>query len=96
MKQEIELKSLEPLFVAGGVSYAGLFGSFARGEANEGSDVDILVRLEKPMSLLQLIRFERELSEKAGRDIDLVTENSLNPLIRSEVLRDIKTIYEKG
>ncbi len=95
MKQEIELQSLKPLLAAGGVSYAGVFGSFARGEAKETSDMDILVRLEKPMSLLQLIHFERELSQKVGRDVDLVTEDSLNPLIRGEVLRDIKTIYEK-
>lgn len=95
MKQQIELQSLKPLFVAGGVSYAGVFGSFARGEAKETSDVDILVRMEKPMSLLQLIRFERELSQEVGRNVDLVTEDSLSPFIREEVLRDVKTIYEK-
>lgn len=96
MKQEIELKTLESLFATGGVSYAGVFGSFARGEATETSDVDILVRFERPMSLLQMIRFERELSERVGRDVDLVTEDSLSPFIRGEVLHDVKTIYEKG
>lgn len=96
MKQEIELQSLKPLFASGGISYAGVFGSFARGEATETSDVDILVRFERPMSLLQMIRFERELSEKVGRDVDLVTEDSLSPFIRGEVLHDVKTIYEKG
>lgn len=96
MKQEIELQSLKPLFVSGGISYAGVFGSFARGEATEASDIDILVRFERPMSLLQMIRFERELSEKVGRDVDLVTEDSLSPFIRDEVLHDVRTIYEKG
>ncbi len=96
MKQTLELQFLKPLFVAGGVSYAGVFGSVARGEAGATSDIDILVRLDRPMSLLELIHLERELSEKVGRDVDLVTEDSLHPLIRDEVLRDIQTIYEKG
>ena len=95
MKQELAIQSLRPLFVSGGVSYAGVFGSFARGEATESSDVDILVRLDEPMSLFQLVRFERELSEKIGRPVDLVTEDALNPLMWDEVLRDMETIYEK-
>ncbi|NTW75997.1 MAG: nucleotidyltransferase family protein [Candidatus Moranbacteria bacterium] len=90
-----ELKSLTPLFDAGGVSYAGVFGSFARGEAHESSDIDLLVRLDRRLSLLQLIRLERELSEKAGRQIDLVTEDALSPFIRDEIMHDLKTIYEK-
>jgi len=96
MKQEIDIQALKPLFAAGGVSYASVFGSFARGEATESSDIDLLVRLERPLSLLQLIRFERELSEHVGRDVDLVTEDSLSPLLRDEVMNDVRTIYEKG
>ena len=96
MKQEIDIQNLTPLLAAGGVSYAGVFGSFARGEATESSDLDLLVRLERPLSLLQLIRFERELSEHVGRDVDLVTEDSLSPLLRDEVMNDVRTIYEKG
>lgn len=95
MKQELEIQSLRPLFVAGGVSYAGVFGSFARGEAVAGSDVDIFIRLEEPMSLLELVRFERELSQKIGREVDLVTEDALSPFMKDEVMHDMKTIYEK-
>jgi predicted nucleotidyltransferase len=96
MKQELETQSLKPLFLAGGVSYAGVFGSFARGEATESSDVDIFIRLEDSMSLLELVRFERDLSEKIGRPVDLITEDALSPFMKDEVMRDMKTIYEKG
>ena len=49
----------------------GLFGSFARGEHNDGSDIDILVRFHETCSLLQLVRIENELSELIGKKVDL-------------------------
>lgn len=80
---------------ASNVKFAGFFGSFARGEAKKTSDIDILVRFSEPISLLGLIRLERIISEKIGKDVDLVTEDSLSPFIKEEVLHDLKTIYEK-
>ena len=71
-----------------------VFGSVARGEENEGSHIDILVRFVRPLSLLMLIRFERELSELFGRQVDLVTEQALSPYIRSSVMATVKDIYE--
>jgi predicted nucleotidyltransferase len=71
-----------------------IFGSVARGEDNEGSDIDILVSFVRPLSLLRLIRFERELSELFGRQVDLVTEQALSPYIRSSVMATVKDIYE--
>ncbi|MFZ2975764.1 MAG: nucleotidyltransferase family protein [Candidatus Moraniibacteriota bacterium] len=95
MNTEINLNLIEPILKLNDIKFAGIFGSFARGEANEDSDVDILVRLGKPLSLLGLIRLERTISEKIGREVDLVTEDSLSPIIKEEVLRDLKPIYEK-
>jgi len=70
-----------------------VFGSVARGEETEGSDIDILVKFVRPLSLLRLIRFERELSELFGRQVDLVTEQALSPYIRSSVMATVKVIW---
>jgi len=72
--------------------YIGVFGSFARGEQTSKSDLDILVKFGKRLNLFDLIGLEQELSEKLQLKVDLVTENSLNPLIREEVMNDIKKI----
>lgn len=75
------------------VSWCGLFGSAARGEATEQSDIDLLVRFAKPQSLLSHITIENQLADALGRKVDLVTEESLHPAIREHVLQDLKMIY---
>jgi uncharacterized protein len=59
-----------------GVERICLFGSFARSEEHEDSDVDLLVSLSKPLgfSFVQLADY---LEEKLGRQVDLVTTNTL-------------------
>ncbi len=95
MENVINFNLIEPILKASNVKFAGIFGSVARGEAKNTSDIDILVRFSKPVSLLGIIRLERMISEKIGRDVDLVTEDSLSPFIKEEVLHDLKPIYEK-
>ena len=60
-----------------GVAMVGLFGSQARGTADEQSDIDLLVRFAAPTSLLAAIALEQELEEYLGRSVDLLTESSL-------------------
>lgn len=86
---------MAPILATADFEFAGVFGSFARGEQNEKSDIDIFARFSKPKSLLDLIRIERELSERAGRTVDLVTEGALSPYIREQVFREMQTVYEK-
>ncbi len=76
------------------VSWLGVFGSVARGDATEESDVDLLVRFTKPISLLSHIAVEDRLADALGRKVDLVTEDALSPYIRDQVMRDLKVIYE--
>jgi predicted nucleotidyltransferase len=71
-----------------------VFGSVARGEADEDSDIDILVRFVRPASLLTLVRLERELSALFGRRVDLVTEQAVSPYMRETVLSTAQKIYE--
>lgn len=65
-----------------------VFGSFARGEALPGSDVDFLVELEPGRSLLDLGALLMDLQDLLGRRVDLVTERALHWYIRERVLKE--------
>ncbi|MBM3145162.1 MAG: nucleotidyltransferase family protein [Chloroflexi bacterium] len=76
------------------VAKIGLFGSTARGEAKEESDLDFLVEFGTPKSLLDVVRFERQLSESLGKKVDLLTESAISPYIRENILQDLTVIYD--
>jgi predicted nucleotidyltransferase len=62
-----------------GAEKASIFGSFARGEETDKSDIDIIVKFNQTKSLLDLARIERIISEKIGIKADLQTEKSISP-----------------
>jgi uncharacterized protein len=76
-----------------GVTSMSLFGSTARGEDHQSSDIDLLVDFEPGRSLIDLVRLERELSEAFNLDFDVLTPNSLHPRIRERVNREKLSIY---
>ena len=65
-----------------------LFGSAARGEEDERSDVDFLVDLEPGRTLLDLARLETRLELLLGRRVEVLTESALREPVRSAALRD--------
>jgi len=65
-----------------------LFGSTARGEADEQSDIDLLVELDPGRSLFDLGGLQYELEQLLGRPVDVVTERGLKARIRERVLRE--------
>ena len=65
-----------------------VFGSVARGEADEESDVDFLVDLEPGRSLLDLGGLLMDMRDLLGRRVDVVTEKGLRPRIRDRVFRE--------
>jgi len=71
-----------------GATDVRVFGSVARGEADERSDVDLLVRLAPGRSLFDLGGLLVDLEELLGRRVDVVTERGLRPRIRDRVLRE--------
>ena len=83
-KREIILQ----LAVKHGIYRLRLFGSVARQEADELSDVDFLVEMEAQRSLLDMGGFLSDVSQLLGRKVDVVTLNSLKPHIRERVLRE--------
>ncbi|RXI96574.1 nucleotidyltransferase [Anaerobacillus alkaliphilus] len=71
-----------------GIKNIRLFRSVARNQENENSDIDFLVEFEKDRSLFDLVRFKQLLQERLGKDIDVVTENSIHEEIRQQVLSE--------
>lgn len=74
-----------------GLRKMGIFGSVARGDASETSDVDILIELSRPISLFKLIELEERLEMLLKRDVDVVTVKALKPLIKDRILA--QTVY---
>ena len=65
-----------------------VFGSVARGEADEESDLDLLVELEPGTTLLSHSAMIRELERLLGRKVDVVRERGLRERIRDRILRE--------
>ena len=68
-----------------GAGNVRLFGSLVRGQAAEGSDIDLLVHMDDDRSLLDLIALTRELEEILGCPVDVVSDEGLHHLLRERV-----------
>ncbi len=69
-----------------------VFGSVVRGDVTEGSDVDLLVRLDSDRSLVDHIALKHDLEDILGQKVDLVTEEALHSLIRDRILQEAVAI----
>ncbi len=74
------------------VSRLGIFGSFARGEETESSDIDILVEFSESVDLFHFIRLQNYLAELLGRRIDLVTPDALKPMIKDRIIGEVQYV----
>ncbi|MEW6695807.1 MAG: nucleotidyltransferase family protein [Bacillota bacterium] len=83
-----------PILKNYGVQQAFLFGSFARCEENQDSDIDILIEYAPGVrrSLLKRIELKHQLEDILQRKVDIVTEQALSPHIRPYVLKDRQVI----
>ena len=91
MQRESILKALRdnrPILDAFGVVRLSLFGSFARGEAGEDSDVDLLVEFNRPVGLFEFVLLQRQLADIVGHRVDLVTPAALKPQLRERILNE--------
>ncbi len=82
------LRAHHPDLEKHGVRSLLLFGSTARNEAREDSDIDLLVDFDRPVGLFALTRLQRDLEHWLGRSVDLVTLDSLRPEFRERILRE--------
>ncbi|HEX5759883.1 MAG TPA: nucleotidyltransferase family protein [Thermoanaerobaculia bacterium] len=84
-KYRAEILDLAKRHGAGNVR---VFGSWARGEGAETSDLDLLVTLAEGTSLLDLVGLKQDLEDLVHRPVDVVTERSLSPYLRERVLSE--------
>ena len=75
-----------------GVKSLGLFGSVARGEARDDSDVDLLVAFDGPATFDRYMDLKFFLEELLGRRVDLVTERGLRKALRPTVERELRRV----
>jgi predicted nucleotidyltransferase len=71
------------------VNEIGVFGSYARGEQEEDSDIDILIDKDEAIGLLKLANLQNYLSSLIGIKVDLVIKKSLKPQIGKNILKEI-------
>jgi uncharacterized protein len=71
-----------------GAGNVRVFGSLARGEGKEDSDLDLLVTLGEGRSLLDLVGLKQDLEDLVRRPVDVVTERALSPHLRERVLSE--------
>lgn len=67
----------------------GIFGSVARGQQSDTSDLDLLVAFDGPVSLFDVVRLEQELESRLEMEVDVVTKGSLTPRIGERVAEDL-------
>ena len=71
-----------------------IFGSYARGEQKETSNLDVIVEFEKRKSLLEIVGIEQELEDNLGIKIDLLIEASISPYLIEKIKKEFKVILE--
>ncbi len=71
-----------------GVKGIRIFGSYARGEQKESSDLDILVEFEEPIDLFGFVELENYLSDLLGIKVDLTVKGALKSRIRDRILKE--------
>jgi len=84
------LKDSETRLRASGVLHAALFGSVARGEQNENSDIDILVELDpaRKVTMFDYASLKDEVQSLFPVSVDVVDREALKPLLRPQALAD--------
>lgn len=90
--KNILLQNKEELEKNYGLKEIAVFGSYARNEQNEKSDVDILVDFKKSIGLLRFIELENYLSDLLGVKVEIVTRKALKPFIGKHILQEFVKI----
>ena len=80
------------LAAARGARELCVFGSVARGEDHEGSDIDLLIAMPLGTSLLQIVGLQQEIEDALGMRVDLCTERELHPTLRPRILAEARAL----
>jgi predicted nucleotidyltransferase len=69
-----------------------VFGSVARGDDHEGSDVDVLIDVEPGRTLLDVIALEQDLQQLLGRHVEVLTDGGLSPYLQQRILAEAASL----
>ena len=99
-KEELKNKLLNAIKNCGyfgDIKWLAIFGSYVTGEANQTSDVDVLIDFteEAHVGFFKYVRIRRSLSEILGLQVDMVTPQALSKYIKQQVLQEAETVYER-
>ncbi|GAA4412358.1 nucleotidyltransferase family protein [Nibrella viscosa] len=85
MKDESLQKTIQAYLLQKNIHRAAIFGSYARNEANEHSDIDLLIEADG-LTMFDILRMELELEQLTNKKIDMVEYSAIKPSIREQVL----------
>ena len=80
-------KKIRPILKKYGIKKAGIFGSSARGESVV-KDLDLLVKIDRKISLLEFIGIQQELEDELEMKVDLVEYDAIKPALKDDILRE--------
>jgi len=95
MKDLLNSAQLKTICEQNGILYLGLFGSFARGEETQDSDLDLLIQYNTPTGYLTHAKVQNVLEDYFNRPVDLTFRDNIKPRIKPYIMKDLKTVYEK-
>ncbi|HEY4520866.1 MAG TPA: nucleotidyltransferase family protein [Candidatus Paceibacterota bacterium] len=84
---------VQPLLEKHHISYAGVYGSVARGEDKDDSDIDILVTIDAPIGLFTFAGIQLALQDILNRPVDLVSTSSIKQNIKKYIINDLRDLY---
>jgi len=94
--QDLQQNSLKTMYKKHGISYLGLFGSYARGEEKPDSDVDLLIDFSETKSLFDLAEVKIQLEDTLNKKIDLALRGRLKKILEPYIMKDLVTLYEQN
>jgi hypothetical protein len=89
---EAHREEIRALAARRGITEVRVFGSMARGDADENSDVDLLVSLPSGVSGFALGGLLMDVQDLLGRKVDVVTEGGLHPALRERVIEEAQVL----
>ena len=94
-KEEVRQK-IAPVLRRYNVLAASVFGSVARGEAGDESDIDLVVKVGRlPLGIWGFIALKEDLEHALQKKVDLISESALSSKLKNKIERDLTPIYER-
>jgi predicted nucleotidyltransferase len=91
--KNILYKQVQKYFADKPVKKVFVFGSFARNEEKDSSDIDLIINMSHPVGLITLGKYVADLEQITHRKVDIATQNSITPEFLSLIQHDLKEIY---